>query len=187
MLHRQTNLDGATIMSMSLREQLLAAGLGNKKQAKEAEREQHRASRNKAAEEERKVAAQRAQAAKAARDQELNRQRQLAVERKERADAIRQLIAEHKLPRLETDDYYNFIDRQKVRRISVDAALRERLIRGDIMIVRFEGKYDMVPAAIAERIRERDERAVVKYQAQDKPADESDPYKDFVVPNDLRW
>jgi len=177
-------------MSMSLREQLLAAGLGTKKQAKQAkqaEHEERRAARNKAAEEERKAAAARAQAEKAARDAELNRQRQVAAERKERAAQIKQLIEEHRLPKLETDDYFNFIDRGKVRRIAVDAALRERLMKHDLMIARFEGRYDIVPAEIAARIRERDERAVVRYDAQEAKVDENDPYKDFVVPDDLRW
>ena len=134
-----------------------------------------------------KAAAQRAQAAKAARDAELNRQRQLAAERKERAMQIKQLIAEHRLPKLETDDYFNFIDRGKVRRIAVDAPLRERLMKQEVMIARFEGRYDIVPADIAARIKERDERAVVRYDAQESKVDENDPYKDFVVPDDLRW
>jgi uncharacterized protein YaiL (DUF2058 family) len=44
-----------------------------------------------------------------------------------------------------------------------------------------------VPAAIAEKIRERDERAVVKLNQSETPVDENDPYKDFVVPDDLKW
>jgi uncharacterized protein YaiL (DUF2058 family) len=174
-------------MSMSLREQLLAAGLGTKKQAKQAERQERQQARNKAVEDERKLAAERAQAAKAARDQELNRQREIQAEKKARHAQIKQLIEQHRLPKLETDEYYNFIDRQKVRRISVDAARLAQIVSGDVVIVRCEGKYDAVPAEIAQRIRERDERAVIAYQAEEsKPADD-DPYKDFVVPDDLRW
>lgn len=182
-------------MSMSLREQLLAAGLGSKKQARQAEqqqkRQQHHQAKNRAlrAEQEKRAAEARAraQAEKAARDAELNRKRQENQERKERWAQIKQLIEQHRLPKPESDEYFNFIDRGKVRRIAVDQELREKLIAGSIVIVRCEGKYDLVLPDIAERIRERDERAVVKLSADESTPAEDDPYKDFVVPDDLMW
>lgn len=181
-------------MSMSLREQLLQAGLGTRKQAKQAEQQQYQQNKqdkNRAAAAERHKEQQRraaqAQAAKAARDQELNRKRQEQAERKERWAQIRQLIEQHRVPRPQTDDYFNFIDRQKVRRMSVDAVLREKLIAGSLVIVRCEGRYDVVPAEIAERIREREPRAVVSLADESPVAEENDPYKDFVVPDDLMW
>ena len=184
---RYSDESGGAIMSMSLREQLLAAGLGTKKQAKQAEQQQRQQARNKAADDERQLAAQRAQAAKAARDQELNRQREIQAEKRARHAQIKQLIEQHRLPKLETDEYYNFIDRQKVRRMAVDAARLNKITSGEVVIVRCEGKYDVVPAEIAERIKERDERAVIAYRAEDAKPAEDDPYKDFVVPDDLRW
>jgi uncharacterized protein len=182
-------------MTLSLREQLLAAGLGSKKQAKQAEaqeRQQHHKDRNKApnaAQAERQRAAQQAQAAKAARDQELSRQRQIAAEKKEKAAQIKQLIEQNRLPKLTTDEYFNFIHRQKVHRIAVDADLRARIVNGQVVLVRCEGKYDMVTPDVAAKIRERDERAIVVLppEGSSQPADESDPYKDFVVPDDLKW
>jgi len=183
-------------MSMSLREQLLAAGLGNKKQARQADQQQkqqqHQQAKNKALrEEQEKRAAEsraKAQADKAARDAELNRKRQENQDRKERWAQIKQLIEQHRLPKpAESEEYFNFIDRGKVRRIAADNALRERLVAGTIVIVRCEGKYDLVLPEIAERIRERDERAVVKLNAEEGKPAEDDPYKDYVVPDDLMW
>lgn len=182
-------------MSLSLREQLLAAGLGTKKQAKQAETQQRQQQHNNrhkdksAADAARERAAQQAQAAKAARDQELNRQRQIAAEKKEKAAQIKQLIEQNRLPKLETDEYFNFIHRQKVHRIAVDADLRARIVGGQVVLVRCEGKYDMVLPDVAEKIRERDERAVVALPAETPQAqsDDNDPYKDFVVPDDLKW
>jgi uncharacterized protein len=176
-------------MSMSLREQLLAAGLGNKKQAKQAERQQPQHSKHKAAQDaERQKRAAEAQAAKAARDQELNRKRQENLERKERWAQIKQLIEQNRLPKPESDEYFNFIDRGKVRRFPVDGELRGRIVGGQVMIVRCEGRYDAVLPEIAEKIREREPRAVINL---DKPheeqVDENDPYKEFVVPDDLMW
>ena len=158
-------------MSMSLREQLLQAGLGSKKQARQADQEQRKEqreqqrSRNTATQSEQQKRAAQAQAAKAARDQELNRQRQEQAERKARWAQIKQIIEEHRLPKLETDDYFSFVDRQKVRRLSVDAERREKIIRGELVIVRCEGKYDVVIADVAARIKEREERAVVSLDA----------------------
>jgi len=180
-------------MSLSLREQLLAAGLGTKKQAKKAEhherQQQHKDRNTNAQAAERQRAAQQAQAAKAARDQELNRQRQIQAEKREKAAQIKQLIEQNRLPKLpDSDEYFNFIHRQKVRRIPVDADLRARIMNGQVVLVRCEGKYDMVLPDIAAKIRERDERAIVELPKEEAaPVDENDPYKDFVVPDDLKW
>jgi uncharacterized protein YaiL (DUF2058 family) len=182
-------------MSMSLRDQLLAAGLGNKKQARQAEnqqkQQQHQQAKNRQLREdqEKRAAEQRAkaQADKAARDAELNRKRQENQDRKERWAQIKQLIEQHRLPKPESEEFFNFIDRGKVRRITADSALRERLVAGTIVIARCEGKYDLVLPEIAERIRERDERAVVKLNAEEAKPAEDDPYKDYVVPDDLMW
>ena len=70
----------------------------------------------------------------------------------------------------------------------MDEARRTQIINGNVVIVRFEGKYDVVMPDVAERIRERDPRVVVSLSSgsSDQPA-EDDPYKDFVVPDDLKW
>lgn len=182
-------------MSMSLREQLMAAGLGTKKQARQADQQQkqqqHQQAKNRALrEEQEKRAAEaraQAQAAKAARDAELNRKRQENAERKEKWAQIKQLIEQHRLPKPDSEEYFNFIDRGKVRRITADNDLREKLKSGVLVIARCEGRYDLVTAEIGERIRERDERAVVKLNADEAQPSEDDPYKDFVVPDDLMW
>jgi uncharacterized protein YaiL (DUF2058 family) len=182
-------------MSMSLREQLLAAGLGTKKQAKQAEHEQRQYVQRK--QEQRQQAkrnpepaapsaAQVAQAAKAARDKELNRKRQEQVELRAREAEIKQLIEQHRLPRIESDEYYNFVHGKKIRRVAVDAQRREQIIAGTVFVVRYHGQTAVLPAEIAAKIRERDARAVVTHTV-DTPAAEDDPYKDFVVPDDLTW
>ena len=166
-------------MSMSLREQLLAAGLGKKKAAEDAERK---------AKEQRRIAQVEAEkAAKAARAQALQQKRQEEADRRERWTQIRQLIEQHRLPKVESDEYFNFVSRGKVRRLAVDAPLRERIVGGELVIVRCEGKHDVVPRDIAERIRGYDARAVISLQDSATAPSEDDPYKDYVVPDDLKW
>ncbi len=182
-------------MSMSLRDQLLKAGLVSEKQAREAERQlqlqqqgrQQLPKQLRGAASEPARAAQQAQLAKAERDQELNRRQQEQADKKARQAQIRQLIEQHRLPRADTDESYNFVDGNKVRRIPADASVRERLSRGEIAIVRCDGRYDLVPAAAAARIRERDERAVIAYGAGPDPGSVDDAYRDFAVPDDLTW
>ena len=65
--------------------------------------------------------------------------------------------------------------------------LRERLIRGELAIVRCEGRYAFVPAEIGQRVRGRVERALIHWNDPAARPAADDPYKDFAVPDDLMW
>jgi uncharacterized protein YaiL (DUF2058 family) len=177
-------------VSSTLQEQLLKAGLVTEKQARNAEREKHPPSkRDRVPPSAQPPKVDPARAAKIARDQQLNKKRQEAAEAKARAIAINQLIDQHRLPKkLESEDRFHFVSGRKALFILVDAQMRQGLNDGTLCIVRYGGRSEVVPANIAERIRERDERAVIKLDApQPAPSSEDDPYKDFVVPDDLKW
>jgi uncharacterized protein len=183
--------------SLSLRDQLLQAGLVSEQQVKEAERQaqrkqyqgqkqQPRAQRNGPSPQE--IAAKKQADAKAARDQELNRKQQEKAQRKALYAQIRELVSQNRITRPDVEETYNFIDGGKVRRIRADAALRERVTRGEVVLVRCEGRYELVPPQIAQMIRERDPRAVVTPDQSAGTAQVVDEaYKDFVVPDDLIW
>jgi len=182
-------------MSMSLRDQLIQAGLGTKKQAKQATPPPKKApSRHQPPPiSPEKLAAMKAQAAKNARDQELNRKQQEKAAAKARRAEVKQLIEQHRLPPVVSEEYFNFADGTRLARLAVTPALREQLIKGTVAIVRYEGHYAVVPEAAVPKIRERDEHSVVAQESAAAPADatasaeKDDPYKDFVVPDDLRW
>jgi hypothetical protein len=182
-------------MSLSLREQLLKAGLVTEKQAKQAERQtsqqSHQRKKGSAPDPaaRQKAAAQQAAAAKLARDLELNRKQQEKAQRRARAAELRQLVEQLRVPRPESDEYYNFVDGGRIRRLQITPELRARLVAGTVSIVRYDGRYDLVPADVLERIRERHADAIVANPVADSPAPpaEDDPYKDFVVPDDLTW
>lgn len=185
-------------MSLSLREQLLKAGLVTEQQVQRAEGDQRRREhggtrggqrqgRQEKGPSPRELAAQKAAAEKAAKDAELNRRKQEKAERKARFAEIRQLVGEHHVPRVETDDYYNFQDGTNIRRVSVTPELRQRLIAGDLAIVRCEGRYAFVPAEIGQKVRARVERALIHWNDPNVRSNDDDPYKDHVVPDDLMW
>jgi uncharacterized protein len=182
---------------LSLRDQLLQAGLVSEKQVKQAEQSQKRQDfsdrkhvgkkdRN-FREEQRQAELQKQAAAKAAKDAELNRKREEKAAAKARWAEIRQLVEQNRIARPESDDYFNFVINGKVGRIAVDAPLRERIVRGEIVIVRCDGRYELVPAETGERIREREPRTVVNTADKPESAPVDDAYKDFVVPDDLVW
>src|SRR6202158_509955 len=182
-------------MSASLRDQLLQAGLVNERQAKEAERHQQqqqqgrqrlpKQQRGLASEQE--LAARQAQQAKAARDQELNRQQQQKADKKARLAQIRQLVEQNRLPKVDGDEFYNFVDGNKIRRIAADASMRERLRRGEVAIVRCDGGYEWVPAAAAARIRGRGGEGGIGHRAAAAKAPTDGAYQAFAVPDDLMW
>jgi hypothetical protein len=182
-------------MNLSLREQLLKAGLVTEKQAKQAAhaegQQKHRQKKGGGTAPPAPArAAEQARAAKLLRDQELNRKQQEKAARKARAAELRQLVEQLRVPRPESDDYYNFVDGGKVHRLAVTPELRARIVAGTLAIVRSDGHYDLVPAESLDRIRERDATAIVALPATEPAAGApaaDDPYKDFVVPDDLTW
>lgn len=181
-------------MSLSLRDQLLKAGLVTEQQAQKAEREQRqkeytapRGRKKPTGPTPQELAAQRAAAEKAAKDAELNRRKQEKLERKAKFAEIKQLVAAHQVPRVETDDFYNFTDGANIKRVPVNPALRQQLVSGALAIVRCEGRYAFVPAAVGEQIRARVERALIHHNKPSAAPSDDDPYKDYVVPDDLVW
>jgi uncharacterized protein YaiL (DUF2058 family) len=180
---------------MSLRDQLLAAGLVTKKQVDQVEKEQsqhqhkHKKATGKAPPPKQPTAAERAAAEKAARDKELNRKKEEKAARRARAVAINQLVEQNRIPRVEDEDpaFYNFVEGGKIHRIAVKGDTHERIVRGELVVARFRGFFALVPKETADKIRAIDPNAVLEHKVEEKAPDENDPYKDFVVPDDLKW
>lgn len=179
-------------MGLSLRDQLLKAGLVNEKQAKQVGKQQQKQKRlahkgQAELDDSARQAALQAQAEKAARDQELNRQQQEKVRQKAIAAQIKQLIESARLPKLNGEDYYNFVDDKKVKRIVVNNLMRDKLSRGSLAIVRHAGGYEVIPREAALKIQERDAQRIVLLNVQTQGPDEDDPYAAYQIPDDLMW
>ena len=179
-------------MALSLRDQLLKAGLVNEKQAKQVGKQQQKQKRLEhkgqvEKDESQKLAALQAMAEKAARDQELNRQQQEKAEQKARAAQVKQLIEHSRLPKLTSEDYYNFVDDKKVKRLAVNNLMRDKLSRGSLAIVRHGGGYEVIPREAALKIQERDPRRIVLLNTPTEAAEADDPYAAYQIPDDLMW
>lgn len=180
-------------MSLSLREQLLKAGLVSEQQVQRAEaqqrQKQYTAPRGKkpTGPTPQQLAAQKAAAEKAAKDAELNRRKQEKLERRAKYAEIKQLVATHQVPRVETEDFYNFQHGTEILRIAVNPELRARLVAGQLAIVRCEGRFAFVPSEVGQQVGARVEKALLHLNKPGAPPADDDPYKDYVVPDDLVW
>lgn len=181
----------------SLQDQLLKAGMVDAKKAKQLakdKRKQAKQQRKTGGDEipnEAKRAVQQAQIDKTAKDREINLQNQLQAEQKAVAAQIIQLIQSHRIERNKGEVGYQFTDGKKIKKIYVDAIQQRQLEKGQIAIVTLNKKYELVAAAVAEKINQRDKSTVLvlnqKVNNDADTPDEDDPYADFVVPDDLMW
>lgn len=183
-------------MNNPFQEQFLKAGIVNKQQVKKANQQkagkknkrQQRISNNAAAEQAR-LKAKQAEQKKAERDRQLNQQKQEQARKKAISIEINQLITDNCLQRGEKCEIvYNFAHRNKVHRIYINADMKSRLIQGKLGIARIEGRYELVPLAIAEKIQQRNDKRIVLLEDEKPPESQAeDPYADYQIPDDITW
>jgi len=182
-------------MNNPFQEQLLKAGLVTKEQVQKAQKEKHNKNKQKRPKKERKIdeaaiKAQQLAAEKAKADRELNQKKQDQARKKAISIEINQLISQNLVKRNpDWDIAYRFEHQGKIKTIYVDEACRQKLAQGQYGIARIEGRYELVPLAIAQKIEQRNSKRIVLIDpAKETPtADENDPYADFQVPDDLMW
>jgi uncharacterized protein YaiL (DUF2058 family) len=180
-------------MSNPFQEQLLKAGLVTKKQVQKAQQDKSRNRKQQHAKkdlvvDENKLKAQQAAAEKAARDRELNRKKDEQARQKANSIEINQLISDNCLPRDESCDIiYNFEHDKKIKRIYLNAEMKQQIIKGRLGIARIEGRYELVPQSVAEKIQKRNAKRVVIFDQQEQTISENDPYADYQIPDDLTW
>lgn len=171
---------------MSLKDQLLKAGLADAKKARKAVHEKRQEAKQGGGA---AALAQQVRAEQAERDRALNRQREDEKAQKALAAQVRQLIETQRISRQGGEVAYQFADAGKIKKLYVTAAQQDQLVRGHIAIVRLGELYELVPTVVAEKIRSRDETAVVvlNSRAIATTVDEDDPYANYQIPDDLMW
>ena len=179
----------------SLQDQLLKAGLIDTKKAKQANKEKRKETNvaRRSAEpviDEVKQSAEQARLEKAERDRELNRKREQELQQKAIAAQIKQLIENHRQDKDagKGDVEYNFTDGKLIKKMRVSALVQEQIVRGILAVVKLGEGYELVPRVVADKIAQRAENAVIVANTKAaQQADEDDPYKDYVIPDDLMW
>lgn len=179
-------------MGLSLQEQLLKAGLVSKDKASKVRKE-----KNKKAHQQRKAKgsanaeqnqqAQKARAEQAAKDRELSRKLNEAVNQREIAAQVKQLIENNRYPRSESEDdiAFYFENKGKAKKLYMSPQAHKKVISGELVIVNYNGVFELVSANIAEKIYQRNPGLVIKLPEDQKQDD--DEYAEFQVPDDMTW
>lgn len=176
----------------SLQDQLLKAGLVDKKKAKQANKQKAKQAKvqrksSQAIVDETKEAVKAAQREKTEKDRELNAQRQAAANEKAIAAQIKQLVNLNKVS-TQGDIAYNFKDGSVIKKLYVNATVQNQLSWGQLAIAKIDQKYEVIPAAVARKIAIRDETFIVAQAELDQQAQaDEDPYADYQIPDDLMW
>ena len=177
-------------MSKSLQDQLLKAGLANKKQAvraKKAKNSKEKLKRSgKDVEDEVSQAVEQSRQEKLAKDRHLNDEKN----RKAREAAIQAQIAQ--LIELNAvsergDVEFSFPEGKLIKTLSVSEKQRQALVAGVLAIVKLRETYSIVPRKTAEKISERDADIVLLCNTVSGDEQIEDEYAEFKVPDDLMW
>ena len=158
-------------MGLSLQDQLMKAGVADKKQAKKANQEKRvKRKKNKGKKTTPEVNQTRqAQLAQAKRSQELNRQSKQEKEKQEKLVQVKQLIEENRLDLRKYEDPYYFKVGKKIKKLYVNDETTQKLGLGQLAIVTLNGVYEIVPAKVARKILDRDPDSLVAFH---KPEEE---------------
>lgn len=181
-------------MGNPFQDQLLKAGVVTKQQVKKAQsasnkkKKEQRSKKNKVVDEA-KLKVQQAAKEKAEHDKALNQRKEDQAKQKAISAEIDQLITANLIKRNDKCEIiYNFEHRKKINRIYVNDDMKQRIIDGKLGIARIEGRYELIPKLIAEKIQQRNEKRVILFtNTEEKINNEDDPYADFQVPDDLMW
>ncbi len=184
-------------MGSSMLEQLKKAGLVDESRANKVKSQKYKKQKQKKGKKSdseevdlAKAYAEKSRQEKRDRDRELNRQRQEREQRKAIAAQIKQMVDEHRIRKRDGEVVYNFSAGTKIKRIYLSEEAHKKVSSGEWCIVNCNGRYELLPAAFADKIKARDEKAVVvdnRGVQVDEKSKGDDPYADFEVPDDLIW
>ena len=152
-------------MGISLQDQLLKAGLANKKQAKKV-RHEKRAKRKK---NKGKIITpeinqtQHEAIVQAKRSQELNLKLNQEKERLEKLAQTRQLIEQNHLNLDKYEEPYYFAMGKKIKKLYVNEEITKKLSHGQLAIVTIDNTFEIVPAQVAQQIAARDQNSLVVF------------------------
>ncbi len=176
----------------SLKDQLLNAGLIDKKKAKQLKQELRKEAKvrqkGQVPLDDNKEQVKRNLLEKVERDRQLNKQQQEVVERKAIQAQISQLITMNRIKRESGDIAYQFTDGTRIKKIYVTEQLQKDLVNGRLAIAKLGNEFELLPSSAAEKIRQRDPQVIVLLNTYEVTGvDEDDPYAEYQIPDDLMW
>jgi len=179
-------------MSNPFQDQLLKAGLVTKQQVQKANKDKHKKKKQQSKKDkpvdQTKLKLQQQANDKLQRDRELNKKKENIAKQKATSHEINQLITNNKIERNNSCEItYNFEHNKKIKHIYVNNDMKQQIIKGKLGIARIEGRYELVPLEIAEKIQNRNEKRVIIFVDEKQTINENDPYAKYKIPDDLTW
>lgn len=179
-------------MGNSILEALKNAGIVDDKRIKQAKSEKQKTKKKTGKNPDADNAKQLAQKARhdqAQRDRELNQKRNATANTKAIAAQVKQLVEANRIAARDGDLVYNFTAGKKVKRLYFSEDIHKKVSHGQLIIVNLNGRYELVPPDIADKIKTRDARCIVvdNRNTDAHKAEKNDPYADYQVPDDLMW
>jgi len=152
-------------MGNPFQDQLLKAGLVNKKQVSKLKHEQriNRQKNKVESSSDESIKFKQEQLAHEERNRELNRQHNEAMRQREKLAQVKQIIETNRLVRDERGEPYYFTVGNKVKKLFVSDEMTNQLSRGQLAIVRLDNSYEIVTAKVVHQIISRDKDAVVVF------------------------
>ncbi len=152
-------------MGNSFQEQLLKAGLVDKKQVNKAKREKYvkKKKKGKKPVEREMSEARKEQLAEEQRVRELNRQRNEEKKQQEKIAQIKQLIESNRIKiddRDITEPYY-FTVGKRIKKLYVPERTATQLSKGLLAIVMLDDDFQIIPSRVALQIAERDGQSII--------------------------
>jgi uncharacterized protein YaiL (DUF2058 family) len=178
--------------NQSLQDQLLNAGLSTKTKAKQVRTEKRKQTKQQRKDKKEVVseatqALQESKEKQTEKDKLLNKERQDITERKQILSQVADLIKLNKLPRDEEGNAYRFTDNNVVKSVYINDEVRNHIVKGKLAIVKAGKKYEIVPAAVAEKIKQRNEYAVIVLFTDTESSTDNSEYAEYEIPDDLMW
>jgi len=181
-------------MGNTLFDQLKKTGLVDKNKANKIQKNKYKNKKQQAKkgavqkESEAQLLAKKALAESAERDRKINKEIKKQADKKAITAQIRQLIEKHSVKDEEGDITYNFTDAGVVKNIYVSEKGHQLLLAGRLAIAKLDTGYQLVPKAVAEKIKQRDPASIISVESNaEAELDVDDPYADYEIPDDLMW
>ena len=172
---------------LSLQEQMLKAGLVDKKKLKKAAKKSKK-SREMIRETRENIAINKA--AQFEKDRHLNEERAEELRNKEIENQINQLILSNKIKNFSGEIEYNFQSENLIKTLYVSDMIKKHLIAGKLAIAKLKDSYEVIPSPVAHKIQEiNSSRIVLNNDNNDSESEQDDDnyYAQFEIPDDLMW
>ncbi len=177
----------------SLQDQLLKAGLTNKKKVNVANSEKRKLVRQQKkglvekTEDEIKQAVLKAEKEQAEHSRLLNKEIKEQADQKALQAQIRQLITMNQIHTESDAVNYQFSDNGKIKNIAVSHTQQKQLASGILGIATLDNTYIILHHQVLTKIAERDASAIILQNSIDSTSEEDDFYADYQIPDDLMW